>query len=203
MMSAAPTGNPLIARRILRLSLLSLDCNFAVKGFASLTLAKKQFRARSPRAEKRALRTKFFFLTRPAGDWLRLQTRQERVYRLLNPRSVSKSLSLKGNHHVLNTSITKLEEAALEAFDKATASPKDSRRWQNAIARAWKEFQTNPYIEWMDGELLILSSSNEIYRANGKCRTDSGRLCPAFAKGFPCWHRAAARIVSRCLETSH
>jgi hypothetical protein len=46
---------------------LFLQYNYAVKGFASLTLAKKQFRAGLARAEKRAGRTKFFFFTRPYG----------------------------------------------------------------------------------------------------------------------------------------
>jgi hypothetical protein len=98
---------------------------------------------------------------------------------------------------MINVTTDKLETATLDAFDRATASPKDARRWQNAIARAWKEFQTNPYLDWQDDALLILSPSNEIYRANGTCQ------CKAFTLGQPCWHRAAARIVQRCLTTSH
>jgi hypothetical protein len=40
----------------------------------------------------------------------------------------------------------------------------------------------------MDGDnLLVLSPSNEIYRANCTCE------CKAFTLGQPCWHRAAAR----------
>ncbi len=42
--------------------------------------------------------------------------------------------------------------------------------------------------------LVILSESNEIYSANGTCQ------CKAFAHGKPCWHRAAARLVTRYNE---
>ncbi len=98
---------------------------------------------------------------------------------------------------MINVRLEQIETATQEAFDEATASPKDSRRWQTAIARAWMEFQTNPYLDWQDNALLILSPSNEIYRANGTCQ------CPAYLRGYPCWHRAAARIVQRCVETSH
>jgi len=45
--------------------------------------------------------------------------------------------------------------------------------------------------------LIILSGSNEIYSANGTCQ------CKAYEKGFPCWHRAAARLVERYMETAH
>jgi hypothetical protein len=47
----------------------------------------------------------------------------------------------------------------------------------------------------IDGDaLLILSGSNEIYRANGTCQ------CKAFSHGQPCWHRAAARLIERYNE---
>jgi hypothetical protein len=50
----------------------------------------------------------------------------------------------------------------------------------------------------IDGDaLLILSGSNEIYRANGTCQ------CKAFSHGHPCWNRAAARLVKRYMEASH
>jgi hypothetical protein len=62
---------------------------------------------------------------------------------------------------------------------------------------SWQELQSNPYMEWQDGALLILSPSNEIYEANGTCQ------CRAYLSGYPCWHRAAARIVERYKETSH
>ena len=101
---------------------------------------------------------------------------------------------------MINATHEQLLDAATDAFDKTT--PKDdkewkNKRWQNAIAKAWAELQSNPYLEWQDDHLLILSPSNEIYRANGICQ------CKAYLNGFPCCHRAAARIVQRVLETSH
>jgi hypothetical protein len=94
---------------------------------------------------------------------------------------------------MLNINQTKLEEVAQEAFDKVSGN----RRWETAIVKAKQQIETNPYLH-VDGDaLLILSPSNEIYRANGTCQ------CKAYEKGFPCWHRAAARIVQRCVETSH
>jgi hypothetical protein len=98
---------------------------------------------------------------------------------------------------MLNINPDKLLQASVDAFDKAATAPKDIKRWQNAIARAWQELQSNVFIEWVDGSLLILSPSNEIYEANGTCQ------CHAYLRGYPCWHRAAARIVQRVLETSH
>jgi SWIM zinc finger len=105
---------------------------------------------------------------------------------------------LKGKTTMINATPEQLQEAAITAFELAEKAPKDSKRWTRAIARAWQELQSNPYLEWQDDALLILSPSNEIYRANGSCQ------CEAWLKGkFPCWHRAAARIVQRALETSH
>jgi hypothetical protein len=81
----------------------------------------------------------------------------------------------------------KLAQVVAAAFDAAH----DSTRWQTAIVKAWRQLEENPYIHEADDALLILSPSGEIYSANGTCG------CKAFEKGFPCWHRAAARIVER------
>lgn len=89
--------------------------------------------------------------------------------------------------------IEKFQEVVQQAFDKAQGS----KRWQMAIVKAKVQLEDNPFIEWQDDALLILSPSNEIYRANGACQ------CKAYKKGFPCWHRAAARLVRRYNETSH
>jgi hypothetical protein len=94
---------------------------------------------------------------------------------------------------MLKINSDKLQEVTQEAFDKATGS----RRWQTAIVKAKQQIESNPYLH-VDGDaLLILSPSNEIYRANGTCQ------CKAFAQNQPCWHRAAARLVKRYNETSH
>lgn len=91
---------------------------------------------------------------------------------------------------MLEINSDKLQEVTQEAFDKATGS----RRWQTAIVKAKQQIESNPYLH-VDGDaLLILSPSNEIYRANGTCQ---------FTLGQSCWHRAAARLVQRYNETSH
>jgi hypothetical protein len=89
----------------------------------------------------------------------------------------------------------RLDEVIQAAFDAATeAGGKDVRRWQTAIAKAKQQLGANPFLHFDGDALLILSDSNEIYRANGTC------TCKAYANGFPCWHRAAARIVVRYNE---
>ena len=102
---------------------------------------------------------------------------------------------------MINATPEQLQEAAIDAFDKVEASPEvkdwQKKRWTRAIARAWQELQSNPYLEWQNDALLILSPSGEIYKSNGTCQ------CKAYENGFPCWHRAASRIVQRVLETSH
>jgi hypothetical protein len=94
---------------------------------------------------------------------------------------------------MLNLNATKLETVTQEAFDKVSGN----RRWERAIVKAKQQLESNPYIHHDGHALLILSDSNEIYSANGTCQ------CKAYAKGFPCWHRAAARLVERYNETSH
>ena len=94
---------------------------------------------------------------------------------------------------MLHIDTNKMNTIITEAFDKAQGS----KRWQTAIAKAKMQIETNAFMEWKDGALLILSASNEIYTANGTCQ------CRAYAQGQPCWHRAAARLVQRYNETSH
>lgn len=81
---------------------------------------------------------------------------------------------------MLNLNQDKLQEVIQQAFDNAEGN----KRWQAAIVKAKIQLESNPYLEWQDNALLILSPSNEIYRANGTCE------CKAYAKGYPCWHRA-------------
>jgi hypothetical protein len=93
----------------------------------------------------------------------------------------------------------KLGEIALTAKRAAIAKGgKDANRWKNAIDKAFEQLVENPYIT-LDGDaLLVLSPSNEIYRANGTCQ------CLAHSKfGTPCWHRAAYKLVKRYNEASH
>lgn len=87
----------------------------------------------------------------------------------------------------------RIQQVAQEAFDKVSGN----RRWEAAIVKAKAQLETNPYMHFDGQALLILSPSGEIYTANGACQ------CKAFAKGQPCWHRAAARLVERYNETLH
>jgi hypothetical protein len=98
-----------------------------------------------------------------------------------------------GDKKVLNLNQEKFSQVVKTALTNTT----NSKRWRNAIVRAAVEIEVNPYMELIDGALLILSPSNEIYEANGACS------CKAFASGKPCWHRAAARLVERYNEASH
>jgi len=86
-----------------------------------------------------------------------------------------------------------MEQVIQDAFDKATGN----RRWQVAIAKAKEQIESNPYLHFDGDALLVLSPSNEIYRANGTCQ------CKAYAAGQPCWHRAAARLMQRYAEVQH
>ena len=90
---------------------------------------------------------------------------------------------------------TKFENVVKTALDKTA----DNYRWQNAVKKAVKEIEENgAFMNW-DSEadhLLIWSQgSNEIYTANGTCQ------CKAYNQGFPCYHRAASRLVKNYLET--
>ena len=80
---------------------------------------------------------------------------------------------------------------AIQTAIETCSTEKLAARWERAIDRAVAEIQTNPFLDFdtETNQLLILSSSsNNIYSANGICQ------CLAFLNGTPCWHRAAARI---------
>lgn len=89
------------------------------------------------------------------------------------------------------------QQRFMDVVEMALLKAGTSKRWRNAIVRAAVEIEVNPFIEWKENAVLILSSSNEIYEANGSCQ------CKAYESGFPCWHRAAARLLQRYAETSH
>ncbi len=93
---------------------------------------------------------------------------------------------------MININRDRMQQVAQEAFDKT-----NSLRWQTAIAKAKRQIEENPFMHFDGDALLILSDSNEIYRANGTCQ------CRAYVNGQPCWHRAAARLVKRYNEAAH
>jgi hypothetical protein len=86
---------------------------------------------------------------------------------------------------MLNLDPTTLSDIADQTMQQAARHP----RWLAAIKRAVCDPVENPYIARQDNYLLIPSSSDKIYPANGVCQ------CEAFQRGFPCWHCAAARLV--------
>ena len=82
---------------------------------------------------------------------------------------------------------------------ETSATDSLAKRWTNAIDRAVREIENNPYLEYNaeKNELLIMSvnTSGNVYVANGKCQ------CKAFVEfGQPCWHRAAARLIRLYFE---
>lgn len=92
----------------------------------------------------------------------------------------------------------KLAAVAAEAISKVHASGKNVNRWINAIAKAVVEIENNPFLHWQpeNNSLLVWSqSSSKIYEANGVCQ------CEAYAQEYPCYHRAAARLLQRYYET--
>jgi hypothetical protein len=93
----------------------------------------------------------------------------------------------------MNIDQNRMQQVVQEAFDKVSGL----RRWQTAIVKAKQQIEENPYLHFDGRALLILSPSGEIYCANGSCQ------CRAYANGQPCWHRAAARLVERYMQTSH
>ena len=83
---------------------------------------------------------------------------------------------------------------------EAIAKTANNYRWQNAVKKAVREIEENgAFMNW-DSEadhLLIWSQgSNEIYTANGVCQ------CKAYNQGFPCFHRAASRLVKNYLASA-
>jgi len=91
----------------------------------------------------------------------------------------------------------KLGAIVADAIVKVHQSGKDVKRWVNAIAKATVEIENNPFMTWLPQEkhlVLWSQKSSNIYEANGTCS------CRAYEQGFPCYHRAAARLIQRYLE---
>ena len=102
----------------------------------------------------------------------------------------------------INTAIDReiLAQIAAESIAKAASGPRDAQRWVNAIAKATVEIENNPFMTWQpdSNSLLMLSEkTGKIYTANGVCQ------CEAYNQGFPCYHRAAARLIVLYLDRIH
>ena len=99
-----------------------------------------------------------------------------------------------------------LERAYLETrrtVEKELGEKMKKRRF-NALKKAYNRLIENPYIDYDNGKMLILSDSvtekgePKFYRTSiQECRLeDPGNfLCYAFWEGFPCWHRATLEIA--------
>ena len=78
------------------------------------------------------------------------------------------------------------------------------KRRYNALRKAYQRLIENPYINYENGVMLILSDTvtekgeAKFYRTSTKeCRLEEPGdvLCFAFWEGNPCWHRATLEIV--------
>jgi hypothetical protein len=90
-----------------------------------------------------------------------------------------------------------LGQIAAESIAKINPNAANGKRWINAIAKAVIEIENNPFMSFdaRSHSLLMMSNaSNKIYTANGTCQ------CRAFENGYPCKHRAAARLCAIYVE---
>lgn len=97
------------------------------------------------------------------------------------------------------TLFSKIVSAAIEAvYSNVELKDWIAARWIRAIEKAVDQIEENGnFMEWMpDTKSLIIFSqkSNKIYSTNGVCQ------CPAFDKGYACWHRSAARLTRLYFE---
>ena len=103
-----------------------------------------------------------------------------------------------------------LERAYFETRQpvRLDARAKMRKRRYNALKKAYDRLIENPYINYENGEMLILSDSvtetglPKFYRTSAKeCRLEEpdNVLCFAFWEGNPCWHRATLEIVENYL----
>ncbi len=83
------------------------------------------------------------------------------------------------------------------------------KRHYNAINKAFQRLIENPFINYENGKMLILSDSRtesgeaKFYETSNKeCRLiqPNDVLCHAFWEGFPCWHRASLEIVENYVQ---
>jgi len=89
----------------------------------------------------------------------------------------------------------KIIAQALAAVDNNLANTSGMRlRWINAIGKAAARIESNDFLmTWhADTETLVIwtvGTTNQVYETNGVCQ------CPAYLKGYPCWHKAAKQLI--------
>lgn len=78
----------------------------------------------------------------------------------------------------------------------AVAKVGDNARWARAIEKGagWLLSRESVRFDRSTHTLVVPSESGSTYLANGVCQ------CQAHGKGYPCYHRAAARLVTRAME---
>lgn len=103
-----------------------------------------------------------------------------------------------------------LERAYLETrrLVRQDNRPKMRKRRYNALRKAYLRLIENPYINYENGEMLILSDTvtekgeAKFYLTSAKecgLKEPNDCLCFAFWEGNPCWHRATLEIVENYL----
>lgn len=85
--------------------------------------------------------------------------------------------------------------AVAAALVAARAACADKARWLRAANKAAVELETGKWA--FNGRVLVVRSRSSArqYRA-----TATTCECPAYAKAAPCWHRAAARLVTNAIH---
>lgn len=97
-----------------------------------------------------------------------------------------------------NINFDQLETIAAASIAKLeTSNRADAKRWINAIRKGCAELQENPFWNFADGELVMMSAtSGTTYTPNGVCQ------CISYTKHQqPCRHRASKRLLERLAET--
>ena len=103
-----------------------------------------------------------------------------------------------------------LERAVAETRRQVPKSlgAKMKLRHRNAIKKASERLTENPYIDYQNGKMLILSNSRtesgaaKFYETTQReCRLiePGNSLCHAFWDGYLCWHRTTLSIVENYL----
>jgi hypothetical protein len=88
-----------------------------------------------------------------------------------------------------------------QIVNNAIAKVQNDKRWANAIRKAVGKVEDESQVCFMDfhaetNQLIIWSQgSDKVYSSNGVCQ------CEAYANGFPCWHRALARLMRLYTES--
>ncbi len=92
--------------------------------------------------------------------------------------------------------MAELLDDVINAHDVAVSTPNLSTRWKTALERAWDYLLQQDAVSFdvQTGTLVYHSESGVTYQAGKACQ------CKAFEDGYPCKHRAAARVVRNAVQ---